>query len=52
MDESRRYIRALDLDPVRLEVEQVRKVIQKYNVPAFGNLSTEKPEGCKRFMLT
>ena len=52
MDESRRDIRAADPDLVRLEVEQVRKAMKKYNVPALGNLATEKPEGYKRFMLT
>ena len=52
MDESRRDIRGADPDLVRLEVEQVRKAMKKYNVPALGNLATEKPEGYKRFMLT
>ena len=52
MDESRRDIRATDPDLVRLEAEQVWKAIKKYNVPALGDLATEKPEGYKRFLLT
>ena len=32
MDESRRDIRAMDPDLVRLEAEQVRKAMKKYNV--------------------
>ena len=51
MDESRRDISAADPDLVRLEVEQVKKAMKKYNVPALGNLATGKTEGYKRFML-
>ena len=52
MNQIKERHRAVDPDLVRLEVEQVRRVMKKYNVPALGNLAMEKPEGYKRFMLT
>ena len=52
MRAARSTVRATDPNLVALEIEQVKKRMKKYNVPPFGYLKEEKPEGFHRFMST
>ena len=52
LDKAKKNMRSADLDLAALELKQVQKMMEKYNVPALGNLKTEKPEGYKIFKLT
>ena len=49
---AKKTIRSADPDLVMLELEQVKKLMNKYNVQSLGYLKTEKPKGYRQFMAT
>ena len=52
IDEANQDANGVDPNLVALEVEQMRKRTRKYSLKELGNLSTNKPNAHRRFMLT
>ena len=52
LSKANRSVACADPDLAAMETEQVEKRSERYMAVSLGNLSTEKPEGFNRFMMT
>jgi len=52
LSKANRSVACADPDLAAMETEQVEKRSERYMATSLGNLSTDKPEGFNRFMMT
>ena len=52
LSRANRSVACADQEMIAMKTEQVKKRSERYMATSLGHLSTEKPAGYKRFMMT